>query len=262
MKYAKTEESGFARKKTVSEKAENAVAGRNAVLELFSSGRAIEKIYIQHDAAQGSIAKIYSLAKEKKIPLTHADKEKLCLLSGTPNHQGVVAMAAMKEYQTLDELFAIAEARGEEPFFVLLDGVEDPHNLGAIIRNCEGAGVHGLILPKNNAVGITATVMKTSAGAAEHLAICRVANLAQTIEKLKKKGIWVYACEACGEPYDKVDWRGGAAIVLGSEGSGVSRLVKEKSDFIVSLPMRGKVNSLNVSCACAVVLYEAIKKRI
>lgn len=236
------------------------VAGRNAVLELFSSGRGIEKLYLQKDG-EGSLKKILALAKEKKIPLSFAEKSKLTSMCGGSFHQGVVALASQKEYVPLEKLFEIAEKRGEAPFFVIADGVEDPHNLGALIRCCEGAGAHGIIIPKKNAACITPTVIKSSAGAAEHLAVCRVANLASTIDILKEKGVWIYACEADGTPYDKQDFGGAVAIILGSEGFGVSRLLKEKSDFIVSLPMRGKVNSLNVSCAGAVILYEAVKYR-
>ena len=237
-----------------------AVAGRNAVAELLASGRGIDKIYIQKDG-EGSLKLIVAKARERKIPVSFAEKGKLNSLAGGAFHQGVVAVASQKEYATLDELFAIAETRGEAPFFVIADGIEDPHNLGALIRCCEGAGVHGIIIPKVGAVGITPVVMKSSAGAAEHLAVCRIPNLASAVETLKKRGVWVYACEADGTPYDKLDYKGPIAIILGSEGFGISRLLKEKSDFIVSLPMRGNVNSLNVSCAGAVILYEAVKYR-
>ncbi len=236
------------------------VAGRNAVLELLVSGRNIEKIYLQKDG-EGSLKKIVAIAKEKRIPVSFADKQKLTFLAGGSFHQGVVAVAQQKEYATLDQLFEIARERGESPFFVIADGVEDPHNLGALIRCCEGAGAHGIIIPKNKAVGVTPTVIKSSAGAAEHLAVCRVTNLASAMDKLRERGVWIYACEADGTPYDKQDFSGAIAIVLGSEGFGISRLIKEKSDFIISLPMRGKVNSLNVSCAGAVILYEAAKYR-
>lgn len=236
------------------------VAGRNAVLELMSSGRTIDKIYLQKDG-MGSLKKILSLAKEKKIPFSFADKKKLELLCGGSFHQGVIALAAEKEYATLDDLFQISKDRGEDPFFILADGIEDPHNLGALIRCCDGAGVHGIIIPKAGAVGMTPTVIKSSAGAAEHVAVCRVSNLSQTIDKLKDRGLWIFACEADGTPYDKADYKGPIGIILGSEGFGISRILKEKSDFIISLPMRGKVNSLNVSCAGAVVLYEAVKHR-
>ena len=253
----------FKSKKTPSaESAENGriVAGRNAVLELLSSSRGIEKIFLQKDG-EGSYKKILSLAKEKKIPISFTDKAKLISLCGGTFHQGAVALAAEKEYATLEELFRIAEERGENPFFVLADGVEDPHNLGALIRSCDGAGVHGVILPKANAVGLTPTVIKSSAGAAEHMAVCRVSNLSQTVEILKERGLWIFACEADGTPYDKADYKGPIGIILGSEGFGVSRLLKEKSDFVISLPMRGKVNSLNVSCAGSIILYEAAKYR-
>lgn len=236
------------------------VAGRNAVLELLSSGRGVEKIYLQKDG-QGSAKRILSLAKEKKVPVSFADKKKLEMLCGAAFHQGVVALASEKEYATLEDLFRISSERGEDPFFVLADGVEDPHNLGALIRCCDGAGVHGIIIPKNGAVGLTPTVLKSSAGAAEHVAVCRVANLSQTVDKLKDRGLWIFACEADGVPYDKADYKGPIAVILGSEGFGISRILKEKSDFVISLPMRGKVNSLNVSCAGAIVLYEAVKYR-
>lgn len=239
---------------------EGIVAGRNAVTELLLSGRSAEKIYLQR-GAEGSAKKIFSLAKERKIPVSVVEKEKLNAMACGVSHQGVVALSSGKEYVPLEALFKIAEERGESPFFVILDGVEDPHNLGAILRSAEGAGVHGVILPKNGACAVTPTVIKASAGAAEHMAVCRVANLADTAEKLKKRGVWLYACEAGGAPYDTLDYRGPIAVILGSEGFGVSRLLKEKSDFILSLPMRGKVNSLNVSCAAAIVLYEALKAR-
>ena len=237
-----------------------AVAGRNAVSELIASGRPIEKIFFLKDG-EGALRSLFARAKERGIPTSFADKTKLSALAGGQNHQGVVALAAEKEYATLDRLFEIAEERGEAPFLVIADGVEDPHNLGALIRCCDGAGVHGIIIPKAGAVGMTPTVYKSSAGAAEHMAVCRVSNLASTVELLKKKGVWVYACEADGAPYETLDYKGPIAIILGSEGFGVSRLLKEKSDFILSLPMRGKVNSLNVSCAAAVILYEAVKYR-
>ncbi len=236
------------------------VAGRNAVLELLASDRGVEKLYVQKDG-EGSLKKILAIAREKKIPVSFAEKSKLSTMCGGSFHQGAVALASQKEYVSLEGLFEIAKERNEDPFFVIADGVEDPHNLGALIRCCEGAGAHGIIIPKAKAACVTPTVMKSSAGAAEHLAVCRVANLASTVDRLKEKGVWIYACEADGVPYDKQDYKGAVAIILGSEGFGVSRLLKEKSDFIVSLPMRGKVNSLNVSCAGAVILYEAVKYR-
>lgn len=236
------------------------IYGRNAVLELLSTHRSVDKIYLLRDG-EGSLRKIYALAKERGVPLGFADREKLDRLTGFAKHQGVVAVTTGKEYAELEDLFQLAEARGEDPFFILADGVEDPHNLGALIRCIDGAGAHGIIIPKAGAAGVNGTVMKSSAGAAEHVPVCRVANLSATVELLKKKGVWVYACEADGQPYDRVDYKGPVALILGSEGYGVSRLLKEKSDFTVSLPMRGKVNSLNVSCAGAVVMYEVLRQR-
>lgn len=235
------------------------VAGRNAVLEFLSSGTPVEKIYLQQDA-RGAARKIFAIAKEKKIPVSFADKEKLRALSGGDHHQGVVALCAEKEYLPLSDLFQIAQKRGEAPFFVIADGIEDPHNLGALLRCADAVGVHGVILPKKSAVGMTPTVIKASAGAAAHVAVCRVTNLARTLDELKEKGIWIYACEAGGTPYDTVDFHRPKALVFGSEGFGVSRLLKDKSDYLVSLPMRGAVNSLNVSCAAAVILYQAVKE--
>lgn len=239
-----------------------AVPGRCAVLEYLSSERPIEKIYIQYDGGEGAIKKIIAAAKERKIPISKASREQLFDISGEKNHQGVVLIGAEKEYSSIEDILDIAEKKGESPFIVICDGIEDPHNLGAIIRSCDGAGVHGVIIPKNSASGVTAAVMKTSAGAAEHIAVCRVSNLSDAIEKLKKKGIWIYAAEAGGSDYASIDYSGGIALVVGSEGKGISRLIKERSDFIISLPMRGKVNSLNVSCAASVLLYEMLKSRI
>lgn len=236
------------------------IYGRNAVLELLSSGRGADKIFLLRDG-DGVLKKIAALAKESGVPVGYSDREKLDRMTGFARHQGVIAVATGKAYAELDDLFAIADERGEDPLLVLADGVEDPHNLGALIRCIDGAGAHGIIIPKAGAASLSGAVMKSSAGAAEHVAVCRVSNLASTVEKLKERGVWIYACEADGEPYDKVDYHGPCALILGSEGKGVSRLLKEKSDFIVSLPMRGKVNSLNVSCAGAVMLYEALRQR-
>lgn len=239
---------------------EDLIYGRNAVLELLSAGRSVDKIYLLRDG-EGSLKKIYAMAKERGIPLGFAEREKLDRMTGAGKHQGVVAVATGKEYADLEDLFRLAEERGEDPFLILADGVEDPHNLGALIRCVDGVGAHGIIIPKAGAAGVNGAVMKASAGAAQHVPVCRVSNLAATVETLKKRGVWVYACEADGESYDRVDYHGPVALILGSEGYGVSRLLKEKSDFIISLPMRGKVNSLNVSCAGAVVMYEVLRQR-
>ena len=182
-------------------------------------------------------------------------------MTGGANHQGIVAMAAQKEYCSVEDILAIAEERGEKPFIVISDGITDPHNLGALIRCAEGAGAHGIIIPKRRSVGLTAAVTKSSAGAIEHMAIAKVTNIAATVELLKKKGVWVFAAEAGGSAYYETDFNCAVAVVLGSEGDGVSSIVKEKSDYIVSIPMYGKVNSLNVSTAAAVILSEVARQQ-
>lgn len=239
-----------------------AVAGRNAVMELISANADIEKIFVRRDGKrEGSIKMIVARAIAAGIPVVEADRGKLDAMCPGVNNQGIVAITGAKKYSSLDELLKIASDRGEKPFLVICDRIADPHNLGAVIRTCEGAGVHGVIIPKRKGCGVTAAVMKASAGAAEHMAVCKVSNLAETVEELKKRGLWIVACEADGTPYDKLDYNMPLAVILGSEGEGVSRLLKEKSDFVASLPMRGRVNSLNVSCAGAIMLYEILKSR-
>ena len=195
-------------------------------------------------------------AIERHIPVVERDKAKLDKLTGGATHQGIVAMAAEKEYCSVEDILNIAKERGEKPFIVIADGVSDPHNLGAIIRCAEGVGAHGLIIPKRRAVGLTPTVSKASCGAIEHLAVAKVTNIAATVEELKEKGIWIFSAEAGGENYYDTDFNCPCAIVLGSEGDGVSKLVKDRSDYIVSIPMYGKINSFNVSTAAAVILAE------
>lgn len=239
----------------------NAVFGRNPVLELLKSQRGAEKIFVQSGEREGSIKMVVALAAQQKIPVLEASRKKLDLLCGFQNHQGVVAIASQISYVEIDDILAIAAQRGEKPFVVLADGISDPHNLGALIRCCEGAGVHGVIFPKRRAACLTAAAVKASAGAVEHMALCRVTNLADAVERLKEKGLWIFSCEAAGQPYDRVDFDLPLAVVMGSEEAGVSRLIRDKSDLIVSLPMKGKVNSLNVSCAAAVVLYRVLQSR-
>ena len=244
------------------EKDENAVnanmtVGRNAVTELLRSGRDIDKIFLKDGEWEGSIKNIAAMAKERGIPVVSAGKSKLDKLAPGLVHQGVIAFAAEKEYSSISEIIDYARSKGEEPFIVIADGIEDPHNLGALIRCAEGAGCHGMIIPKRRSATLTATVAKSSAGALEHLRICKVTNLSSAIEELKKLGVWIYAAEAGGSDYADTQIITPAAFVLGSEGEGVSRLVKEKSDFILSIPMKGKVNSLNVSSAGAVILFHA-----
>jgi 23S rRNA (guanosine2251-2'-O)-methyltransferase len=235
------------------------VSGRNAVSELLKTDRNIDKIYVRKGNHEGSITVIVAKALEKRIPVVEVEQKKLDFISGGVNHQGVVAMAAMKDYVDVDDILAIAEERGEKPLIVICDCIEDPHNLGAIIRCAECSGAHGIIIPKRHAVGITPAVYKSSAGAIEHMAIAKVSNIATTIEELKKKGLWIFASEAGGTPYYETDFNCPAAIILGSEGNGVGKLIKERSDFIVSIPMYGKVNSLNVSTAASVILCHAAR---
>lgn len=235
--------------------------GRNAAMEALKSGKTIDKLFVHSGEREGSITVIIAKAKAAGIPVIEVTKEKLDGLSGGGNHQGVVAMTAGVDYVDLDALFAIAEEKGESPFFVIADGVEDPHNLGAIIRCAEGAGAHGLILSKRHCCPITPTVVKASAGAIEHLAIAKVPNIVAAMENLKDRGVWVYGAEADGSSLYETDLSGASAFVVGSEGKGISRLVRETCDFVLSIPMYGRVNSFNVSCATAVVLCKAAEDR-
>lgn len=244
------------------EAAEGAVVGRNALRELLASGKDIDKIFVQRGEREGSIKVLVAEAIARGIPVVEVEKQKLDMLSGGGTHQGVVAMAAQLEYSTVEDILAIAAERGEAPFVILLDGVEDPHNLGAIIRSADVFGAHGVIIPKRRASGVTATVAKASAGALAHMAVAKVTNLTDAIKKLKENGLWIYAAEVGGVTYTDVDYgKGPICIVLGSEGYGTSRLVLENCDFKVSIPNYGHVNSLNVSCAAAVVLAEVSKQR-
>ena len=236
------------------------VIGRNAVRELLKSGRAVDKIFVQKGDREGSIVVLVAEAVARHIPMVEVEKAKLDKMTAFATHQGIVAMAAEKEYCSVDDILMIAEERGERPFIVIADGITDPHNLGALIRCAEGVGAHGLIIPKRRAVGLTPVVTRSSCGAIEHLAIAKVTNLASTVDVLRQKGIWVFAAEAGGEAYYNTDFRCPCAIVLGSEGDGVSRLLKEKSDYITSIPMYGHVNSFNVSTAAAVILAEVARQ--
>lgn len=240
---------------------EDIIAGRNAVTEALKSGRTIDSIYVARGNRTGSIGGIMTKAKQLGIPIKDADPKKLDYLCGHANHQGVVAVAAVKEYAALEDLFRVAEERGEPPFFLIADELEDPHNLGAILRTAECSGAHGVIIPRRRAAGLTYAVGKASAGAVEYVPVARVTNLPSTLEELKKRGVWIYAADMDGQDWCGVDYRGPSAIVIGSEGFGVSRLVREKSDFIISLPMMGKINSLNASVACGVICYEVVRQR-
>ena len=234
-----------------------AVIGRNAVRELLKSGRTVDKLLVQSGEREGALVPLVGEAIARGIPVVETERAKLDKLSGHVPHQGIIAMAAEKEYCSVEDILAIAAERGEKPLIVIADGIADPHNLGAVIRCAEGCGAHGLIIPKRHAVGLTHVVSKASAGAIEHLAIAKVTNIAATVELLQKAGVWVFAAEAGGADFRSVDMNVPAAIVVGSEGAGVSDLVRRRSDFVVSIPMYGKVNSFNVSTAAAVLLCEA-----
>lgn len=240
---------------------ENTVIGRNAVKELLASERDIEKVYITKGNKEGSINQLIGIVGERGIPIFEVDRSKLDTMALGGRHQGIIAIAAPHNYSTIDEILEYASLKDEPPFIVVCDGIEDPHNLGAIIRSAECAGVHGIIIPKRRAVGLTATVAKASAGALSHQRIAKVTNLASTLDELKERGLWVYGADMDGENYYKTDMKGAVALVLGSEGFGISRLVKEKCDFIVSIPLHGNVNSMNVSCAAAVIMTEIARQR-
>lgn len=240
---------------------ENVVIGRNAVKELLQSGRDIEKIYITSSDKEGSINQLIGIAAERGIRITECERSKLDSMAAGGRHQGIIAVAAERNYSTIDDILEYAKEQGEAPFVVICDGIEDPHNLGAIIRSAECVGAHGVIIPKRRAVGLTTTVAKSSAGALEHMRVAKVTNLASAIDDLKEKGLWIYAADMDGNTYYKTDMKGAVGIVLGSEGFGISRLVKEKCDFVVSIPLYGQVNSMNVSCAAAVLFAEIAKQR-
>ena len=236
------------------------IIGRNAVSEALRAGRAIDRIQVAKGQRTGSILPLIAKARDRGIPIKESDVRKLDALAG-PHHQGIVAFAACREYATLDDLFALAEARGEPPFLVVCDEIEDPHNLGAIIRTAECAGAHGVIVPKRRNAGLSFTVEKASAGAVEHLPIARVTNITDTLRELKKRGVWVFGLDMDGSPYEQTDLAGAVALVVGSEGRGLSRLVREECDGIVSLPMYGNIQSLNASVACGILLYEVARRR-
>lgn len=239
---------------------EGVVFGRNAVKELLASGRDVDKILVARGDRDGSISVLAAQAIERGIPLLEVDRKKLDAMCAGGVHQGVVAMAAFVDYVDVSDILAYAESRGEAPMLVICDSVEDPHNLGAIIRSADCAGFHGLIIPKRHNATLTATVAKASAGAISHLRIAKVANLATTIEALKKQNIWIYGADMDGSAYYETDLRGPIAIVLGNEGDGISRLVEEKCDFRISIPLYGHVDSMNVSAAAAVLFSEAARQ--
>ena len=235
------------------------IFGRNPVREALKAGRPADSLLVAAGATLP--ADVAALAKKQRVPIKEVPASKLDKLCGGQVHQGVALCVAAKEYSTLDEVFALAESRNEAPFLLLCDGLTDPHNLGALIRSAEACGVHGILLPERGNVGLTATVEKSSAGALEYMKIVKVKNLAAAMDTLKEKNVWLYCADMDGTDVRTVDFSGGVGIIVGSEGDGVSRLVREKSDFIVSIPMKGKVNSLNASVAGAILLFEASKGR-
>ena len=237
------------------------IEGRNEVIEAFRSGKTVDKLYIIDGCQDGPVMTIKREAKKHDTLVKYVTKERLDQMSQTGKHQGVIAVIAAYDYAEVDDILQKARDKGEAPFIFLLDNIEDPHNLGAIIRTANLAGAHGVIIPKRRAVGLTATVAKSSAGALEHMLVAKVTNLPSAIDDLKERGLWIYAADMDGSTYYKTDMKGATALVLGSEGFGISRLVKEKCDFIVSIPLYGQVNSMNVSCAAAVLLAEVARQR-
>lgn len=238
---------------------EQIIYGRNAVTEALLSGKTIDTVYIQKNAK--GLGKIISLAKNSGAVVKDANEEKLSQLSEGGKHGGVAAVLAAAEYATVDDLLKVAEEKGEPPFLIIADEIQDPHNLGALIRTAEAAGAHGIIIPKRRSAGLTSTVYKTSAGAVNWLKVARVSNLVETINDLKKKNIWVYGAEADGQPFHKADLSGAVALVIGSEGFGLGRLVRESCDMILSIDMYGKVNSLNASVSGGILMYEVVRHR-
>ena len=243
--------------------ADGIIEGRNAVMEALRAGTAIDKIYLQKGETDKTLGHIASKARSAGAVVVEADRRKLDAMSRTHAHQGVIALSAVREYATVEDILRAAEAKGEAPLLVVCDELSDPHNLGAVIRTAECAGAHGVIIPKRRSAGLTAVVAKTSAGAVAHVPVARVPNLPALLRELKDRGIWVFGTAADGATslYD-ADLKGPAAIVIGSEGGGMGRLVAESCDFLVSIPMRGKLNSLNASAAAAILLYEAVRQRL
>ncbi len=238
------------------------IEGRNAVLEAFRSGKTVDKLFVQEGCKDGPVQTILREAKRQDTIVRFVEKERLDQMSETGRHQGVIAYAAAYKYAEVEELLEHAAAKGEDPFLFLLDGIEDPHNLGAIIRTANLAGAHGVIIPKQRAAGLTATVARTSAGALNYTPVAKVTNLSATIEDLKKRGLWFVCADMGGETMYRLNLKGPIGLVIGNEGSGVSRLVREKCDMIASIPMKGDIDSLNASVAAGVLAYEIVRQRM
>ena len=237
------------------------IEGRNAVIEAFRSGKTIDKIFVLDGCQDGPIRTITREARKHDTIIQYVKKERLDQMSQTGKHQGVIAHAAAYEYAEIDDMFALAEKKGEAPFLILLDNIEDPHNLGAIIRTANQAGAHGVIIPKRHAVGLTATVARTSAGALNYTPVAKVTNMAATIEQLKERGMWFVCADMDGEGMYNLDLKGPIGVVIGNEGEGVGRLVKEKCDFVAQIPMKGDIDSLNASVAMGILSFEIVRQR-
>lgn len=240
---------------------EDVIAGRNAVYEALKSGRPVDSVLIAKGNTGGPVGRIVSLCREKGVTIKDVSPAKLDSMCAGLNHQGVAAIAAAHEYSTVEDILKRAQEKNEPPFIIIADEINDPHNLGAIIRTAEAAGAHGIIIPKRGAVGLTSAVGKASSGALEYMPVARVSNLVSTVEDLKKMNIWIYGADMSGQPYYQTDFSGACALVIGSEGFGISRLLREKCDFLVSLPMRGKIESLNASVAAGILMYEVVRRR-
>ena len=241
---------------------ENLIEGRNAVMEAFRAGKPIDKLFVLNGCQDGAVRSIIREAKKHSTIIQFVEKERLNQLSETGRHQGVVAFAAAYEYSDVEDMFRLAEEKQEEPFLLILDNIEDPHNLGAIIRTANLAGAHGVIIPKRRAVGLTATVAKTSAGALNYTPVAKVTNIVKTMEELKAKGMWFVCADMGGTTMYDLNLRGPIGLVIGNEGDGVSRLVRENCDFIASIPMKGDIDSLNASVAAGVLSYEIVRQRM
>ena len=241
---------------------ENMIEGRNAVLEAFRSGKTVDKLYVQDGCKDGPVQTILREARKQDTIVQFVGKERLSQLSETGKHQGVIASVASYAYSTVEEMLALAKERGEDPFLILLDNIEDPHNLGAIIRTANLAGAHGVIIPKRRAAGLTAVVAKTSAGALHYTPVAKVTNLVKTMEELKEQGLWFVCADMDGEQMYDLNLKGPIGLVIGSEGEGVGRLVKETCDFVASIPMKGQISSLNASVAAGVLAYEIVRQRL
>ena len=237
------------------------IIGRNPVMEAVRSGRKIDKLLVAKGAVNGSVSVIIAKCREKKIPIKEVSAEKLDYLSGGANHQGVGLFVAAHEYCTVEDIFAYAEEKGEKPLIIICDEIEDPHNLGAIIRTAEAAGVHGIIIPKRRSVSLNFTVAKSACGALEYMHVARVTNITATIDEMKNRGVWIYGTDMDGVNWCSEDYTAPTAFVIGNEGKGIGRLIKEKCDVTVSLPMNGKINSLNASVAAGIFMYEAARQR-